>query len=180
MTEGFLNEIESVSNEWLKEFDKKEIVFAEGKFDREILKNQTIIALRNEENKVVTFLNVIPDYAKDEMTYDLFRRTVDSPNGSMDAVIIALINHAKENQKKYINIGLTPLAGLDKPNNIAEQLMKFAYQRIGTFKQYQTMRDFKEKYANYWINKYIIYANEVELLQLPQALNKVMKPQDEN
>ena len=180
LTDDFLNEIESVSNEWLKEFDKKEIVFAEGKFEREILQNQTIITLRNEENKVVTFLNVIPDYAKDEITYDLFRRTFDSPNGSMGAVIIALINHAKENQKKYINIGLTPLAGLDKPNNIAEQLMKFAYQRIGTFKQYQTMRDFKEKYANYWINKYIIYANEVELLQLPQALNKVMKPQDEN
>ncbi len=58
--------------------------------------------------------------------------------------------------------------------------MKFAYQRIGTFKQYQTMRDFKEKYANYWINKYIIYDNEVELIQLPQALNRVMKPQDEN
>jgi len=99
LTEEFLNEIESVSNEWLKEFDKKEIVFAEGKFEREILQNQTIIALSNEENKVVTFLNVIPDYAKDEMTYDLFRRTVDSPNGSMDAVIIGLIEHAK-NEKK--------------------------------------------------------------------------------
>jgi hypothetical protein len=30
---------------------------------------------------------------------DLFCRTVDSQNGSMDAVIIALINHAKENQR---------------------------------------------------------------------------------
>lgn len=180
LTNEFLEELEFVSEEWLNEFDKKEIVFAEGKFDREILKNQTIITLRNEENKIVTFLNIIPDYSEDEITYDLFRRTINSPNGSMDAVIIALINYAKEHQKKYINIGLTPLAGLDKPNNIAEQIMKFAYHRIGTFKQYQTMRDFKEKYANYWINKYIVYGNEVELMQLPQALNKVMKPEDEN
>lgn len=180
LTDYFLDELEAVSNEWLNEFDKKEIVFAEGKFDRDQLKNQSIIAFKDSNNKIVTFLNIIPDYAKNEITYDLFRRTLDSPNGSMDAVLIALINHTKTTEKKYINIGLTPLAGLDKPNNIAEQLMKFAYHRIGTFKQYQTMRDFKEKYANYWINKYIVYGNEVELLQLPQALNKVMKPEDEN
>ena len=53
--------------------------------------------------------------------------------------------------------------------------MKYAYQRFGTFKQYKTMRDFKEKYADSWKNKYIIYSNEVELMQLPMALNNVMK-----
>lgn len=71
---------------------------------------------------------------------------------------------------------MTPMAGITKANNILEEIMKFAYHRIGSFKQYQTMRDFKEKYADNWTNKYIVYGNDVELMQLPKALNKIMKP----
>ena len=176
LSEQLLDELERVSNEWLNEFDKKEIVFAEGKFDRELIENQTVIVLKDEQHKIVTFLNIIPDYTPNELTYDMIRRTIDAPNGSMDAVIIALIEHAKNEKKSHINIGMTPMAGITKPNNIIEEIMKFAYQRIGSFKQYQTMRDFKEKYADNWTNKYIVYGNDVELMQLPKALNKIMKP----
>ncbi|KKX47989.1 hypothetical protein [Sphingobacterium sp. IITKGP-BTPF85] len=41
------------------------------------------------------------------------------------------------------------------------------------------MRDFKEKYATIWENKYLIFGNDFDLLQLPQALSKVMKPDNE-
>ena len=37
LSEQLLDELERVSNEWLNEFEKKEIVFAEGKFDRELI-----------------------------------------------------------------------------------------------------------------------------------------------
>lgn len=174
-TEKTLRELQNVSNEWLSEFDKKEILFAEGKFDIDILKNQDVIVLKSPEGKIVTFLNIIPDFAPDETTYDMFRRTADSPNGAMDAVMVKLIEATKELGKKHVNIGLTPLGGITTPDNIVENAMKYAYQRFGTFKQYKTMRDFKEKYADSWKNKYIIYSNEVELMQLPMALNNVMK-----
>jgi phosphatidylglycerol lysyltransferase len=131
--------------------------------------------LKSPEGKIVTFLNIIPDFAPDETTYDMFRRTADSPNGAMDAVMVKLIEATKELGKKHVNIGLTPLGGITTPDNIVENAMKYAYQRFGTFKQYKTMRDFKEKYADSWKNKYIIYSNEVELMQLPMALNNVMK-----
>lgn len=175
LSEETINQLQSVSDEWLNEFDKKEILFAEGKFDKDILKNQDVIVLRDPDEKIVTFLNIIPDFAPDETTYDMFRRTADSPNGAMDAVILKLIETTKEMKKKYVNIGLTPLGGITEPNNIVENAMKFAYQRFGTFKQYKTLRDFKEKYADFWENKYLIYSNDVELIQLPMALNNVMK-----
>jgi phosphatidylglycerol lysyltransferase len=65
---------------------------------------------------------------------------------------------------------LTPLASLDKPHT-GRTTNEMVYQRIGTFKQYQTMRNFKEKYANYWINKYIIMLMKWNFFNL-QALNK--------
>lgn len=101
LSEQLLDELERVSNEWLNEFEKKEIVFAEGKFDRELIENQTVIVLKDEQHKIVTFLNIITDYTPNELTYDMIRRTIDAPNGSMDAVIITMIEHAK-NEKNRI------------------------------------------------------------------------------
>ncbi|MCJ8154700.1 phosphatidylglycerol lysyltransferase domain-containing protein [Chryseobacterium sp. SSA4.19] len=171
-----LDKAELVSNEWLKEFDKKEIVFAEGMFEREVLKEQDLIVISNAEGNYVAFLNIIPHCAPDECSYDMIRKTADAPNGSIDALIVKLVEYAKGKELQFINMGMTPMAGLDEPNNTAEEILKFAYQRVGSFKHYQTLRNFKEKYADLWENKYLIYNNDLELLQIPTALNKVMKP----
>lgn len=175
-SEEILDKIEKVSNEWLKEFDKKEIVFAEGMFEREVLKNQDLITISDNEGNCVAFLNIIPHCAPDECSYDMIRKTENAPNGSIDALIVKLVDYAKDKKLQFINMGMTPLAGLEEPNNTAEEVLKFAYQRVGSLKHYQSLRNFKEKYADLWENKYLIYNNDLDLLQIPTALNKVMKP----
>jgi len=174
--EILVDKIQNISDEWLREFDKKEIVFAEGMFDREILKDQDIIIITDNDENCVAFLNIIPHCALDECSYDMIRKTEKAPNGSIDALILKLVEYAKSKQLKFINMGMTPMAEIQQPNNTAEEILKFAYQRIGSFKHYQTLRNFKEKYANLWENKYLVYNNDLDLLQLPAALNKVMKP----
>lgn len=171
-----LDQMQSISDEWLREFDKKEIVFAEGMFDRDVIKDQDLITLSDATGQYAAFLNVIPHCAPDECSYDMIRKTEAAPNGSTDALIIQLVEYAKNKSLKYINMGMTPMAGMEQPNNTAEDLLKFIYQRIGSFKHYQTQRSFKEKYANVWENKYLVYNNDFELLQIPAALSKVMKP----
>ncbi|MGA9211859.1 phosphatidylglycerol lysyltransferase domain-containing protein [Kaistella sp.] len=174
--EEILNEIQSISDEWLKEFNKEEMVFSQGMFDRSEIKKQDLIVIKNEIGKIEAFLNIIPDFAPEECTYDLIRKTVNAPNGSMDAMIVKLVEYAKAKKILYINLGLTPLAGIKQPDNTAEEILKFVYNRIGSFKQYQSLRDFKEKYADQWENKYLIYGNDFDLLQIPAALNKITKP----
>ncbi|KIA90645.1 phosphatidylglycerol lysyltransferase domain-containing protein [Kaistella jeonii] len=175
--EEILNEIQSISDEWLKEFDKEEMVFSQGMFDRSEIETQDLIVIKDEAGKIEAFLNVIPDFAPDECTYDLIRKTVTAPNGSMDAMIVKLVEYAKTKKMLYINLGLTPLGGMKQPDNTAEEILKFVYNRIGSFKHYQSLRDFKEKYANQWQNKYLMYSNDFDLLQIPAALNKITKPQ---
>lgn len=175
--EEILNEIQSISDEWLKEFDKEEMVFSQGMFERSEIKTQDLIVIKDEAGKIEAFLNVIPDFAPDECTYDLIRKTVTAPNGSMDAMIVKLVEYAKTKKMLYINLGLTPLGGMKQPDNTAEEILKFVYNRIGSFKHYQSLRDFKEKYANQWENKYLMYSNDFDLLQIPAALNKITKPQ---
>lgn len=175
-TEETLMEIEGISNEWLKEFDKQEMVFSQGMFDQAAIETQDLIVIKNQEGKIEAFINIIPDFAPNECTYDLIRKNLDAPNGSMDALIVKLVEYAKLKKIRYINLGLTPLGGMKQPNNTAEEIMKFAYNRLGSFKHYQNLRDFKEKYADHWENKYLIYGTDFDLLQIPAALNKISKP----
>ncbi len=173
---ALLGSLKKVSDEWLEYFDKGEQVFSQGLFDTEELQQQDIITVEDAEGQIKAFLNIIPDFSPEECTYDLIRKTADAPGAAMDALIIQLIHYAKERKQLYLNMGLVPLTGIEQPVNTAEQLLKMAAARIKRFGHYKGMREFKEKYATVWENKYLIYENDFDLLQLPVALNRVMKP----
>ena len=172
----FLDALRKVSDQWLEEFYKEERIFSQGMFDQNELKGQDIITLEDEAGTISAFLNIIPDYADDECTYDLIRKTTDAPAAAMDTLIIKLIEYGRENKKLYINLGLVPMSGIIQADNTAEQIIKLAADKIRRFQHYKGLRLFKEKYASLWENKYLVYDNDFDLLQLPLALNTVMKP----
>ncbi|MBX9784294.1 MAG: phosphatidylglycerol lysyltransferase domain-containing protein [Chitinophagaceae bacterium] len=172
----FLQRLRAISDEWLLEFDKKEMIFSQGMFDSDAIKNQPVIVIRDEQLQVKAFLNIIPDYAPSECTYDLIRKTADAPGGCMDLLIISLAEYAKNKKLQYLNLGMAPMAGIEEPDNMAERIMQFAYKKFKRFQHYKGLRNFKEKYAGIWQNKYLVYENDFDLLQLPAALNKVMQP----
>ncbi len=172
----FLFQIRKVSDEWLKSFGKKELIFSQGIFDEKELRQQDIITLSDAEGAIKSFLNIIPNYTEDECTYDLIRKTNDAPGAAMDALIIKLIEFAKAHNKQYLNLGLVPMSGPAKPDNTAEQIIKWAATKIKRFQHYKGLKEFKEKYATLWENKYLVYDNDFDLLLLPIALNNVMKP----
>lgn len=174
--DGILQKIKSVSDEWLADMERKEIIFSQGMFCWEELKQQTIITVENSEEKIVAFLNIIPDYAKDEATYDLIRKTKDAPNGVMDFILVELFKYLKEKQVNYVNLGFAPMSGLDDPHTFPEKSMKFAYEKIRSFAHYKGLREYKEKFDPVWHNKYLIYQHDYDLLQVPAALSKVIKP----
>ncbi len=174
--DGLLQKLEYVSNDWLRSTNREEIVFTQGMFNRKELKNQTIITVENEEEQVFGFLNIIPDYAPGEATYDLIRKASDAPGGVNDALIVALIDYCKLNHYKYLNLGLAPLSGIEQAKDLPEKTLKFAYEKLQQFRHYRGLRDFKEKFLPDWQNKYLIYENHYDLISLPNVLNKVMKP----
>lgn len=174
--DGLLQKIKAVSDDWLASTGRSEIIFSQGMFDWDELKQQTIITVENAEEKIVAFLNVIPDYAKGEGTYDLIRKTNDAPNGIMDFVLLELFAYLKSQGCTAVNLGLATMSGLEEANTFPEKSMKFAYERIKFFSHFKGLRDFKEKFSPVWYNKYIIYTHDYDLLQVPIVLNKVVKP----
>ncbi|GAO41647.1 phosphatidylglycerol lysyltransferase domain-containing protein [Flavihumibacter petaseus] len=175
LEDTLLSELKAVSDEWLEAFNKSEMRFSQGVFDPEVIREQDVVTLRDADGRLVAFLNIIPDFAPEECTYDLIRKTVDAPGGSMDALLVEMIRYGKEEGFSFLNLGLVPMSGIEEPDSTAERVVKYAYEKIKRFRHYQGLREFKEKYAGTWENKYLVYENDFDLLQLPVALNKVMQ-----
>jgi phosphatidylglycerol lysyltransferase len=179
LKDGLLQKLQAVSDEWLSCCDRNEIIFSQGMFVWEELKQQTVITLENPEEKVIAFLNIIPDYASGEGTYDLIRKTDDASNGVMDFILVELFRYLKSQNYSTVNLGFAPMSGLDDPTNFTEKSMKFAYEKIKSFSQYKGLRNFKEKFFPSWHNRYLIYTNDYDLLQIPAVLTKVIKPDND-
>lgn len=173
---SFVQQLRTVSDDWLQSFTREEMIFAQGMFDDKELMLQDIITVTDAEGRIIAFLNIIPDYAEEECTYDLIRKTHDAPAAAVDALILKLVDYARDKQKLFINLGLVPLTGMSQPDNTAEQLLKMVSPRVKRFRQYHGLREFKEKYATFWENKYLVYEHDFDLFRLPSALRKVMRP----
>ncbi|MEJ5054104.1 phosphatidylglycerol lysyltransferase domain-containing protein [Sphingobacterium sp. MYb382] len=173
--DGLLQKLKHVSDDWLQSMDRKEILFSSGMFNWEELKQQTIITVENDDEKIVGFLNIIPDYAPHEGSYDLIRKPADAPSGTMDALIIALMDELRNQDKTSLNMGLAAMAGIDRPSGFPEWTMKFAYERLRQFRHYQGLFEFKDKFNPDWQTKYLIYENHYDLASLPLVLSKIMK-----
>ncbi len=174
--DGVLQKIKSVNDEWLNDRNRTEILFSQGMFDWQEFKEQTIMTVENEEEKIFAFLNIIPDYAKGEATYDLIRKIKDAPNGVMDFILIELIKYLKSQNITYLNMGFAPMSGLNDPNTFPEKSMRFAYERIRSLSHFKGLREYKEKFEPVWYNKYLIYQHDYDLLQVPSVLAHVFKP----
>ena len=170
--EGLLQKLENVSEEWLKDLDQKEVAFTQGIFDTAILKEQTILTIEDPEEKVYAFLNLIPDYAPGEATYDLIRKVSDAPNGVLDMLLAKTFLYLKEQGYTSANMGLAPLSGMEGVN-VTQKTIKYAYENFKVFGQFKGLRKYKEKFFPAWEKKYLIYSNNYHLLQVPNALKRV-------
>lgn len=174
-TDGFLQQLGYVSNNWLVEMERKELGFSQGYFRESELKNQTILCVENTDGKIVAFLNIIENSVPGELNFDLMRKTADAPSGTMEFLFTQMMQHYKAQGFKTLCLGMVPLSGIDSPDNIAEQALKLAYKHIKLFGHYKSLRFFKEKFSPFWSKVYAVYDTDMDLVNLPRVLAKVMK-----
>ncbi|MEH6406089.1 MAG: phosphatidylglycerol lysyltransferase domain-containing protein [Leeuwenhoekiella sp.] len=173
--DAFLQQLRQVSDSWLKDMERTELGFSQGYFREGELKNQTILSVENTEGKIMAFLNIIEDSVPGELNFDLMRKTDDAPHGVMDFLFVEMMQNYKELGYRTLCLGMVPLSGIDEPENIAEQVLKLAYERIKLFSHYKSLRFFKEKFKPYWIKVYAAYDTDLDLVNLSKVLSKVMK-----
>lgn len=173
--DGTIQKIKQVSDEWLKKPGKTESVFSQGIFNSERLKETPILAIENPEEKIVAFLNIIPDYAKNEGTYDLIRISDDAPTGIIYFLLTELFEYFKQQGILNVNLGMVAFAGIKNPKNMAERSIKFALDNLKPLNHYKGLYFFKDKFKPVWVNKYLVYDSDYDLINFPAVLKAISK-----
>ena len=174
--DGVIQKLEQVSDEWLNKPGKTESIFSQGMFEPVIVKNTTVLTIENSEEKVVAFLNIVPDYAEREGTYDLIRISDDAPTGIIYFLLTEMFEYFKQKGITKVNLGMVAFAGIEEPKTMAERSMKFALDNLKPLNHFKGQYMFKEKFNPEWVNKYLIYDSEYDLINFPAALKGVSKP----
>lgn len=172
--DGFLQQLRAVSDSWLRDTDRSELVFSQGIFLQSELKKQIIYSLETSEGKVEGFINQIPDGIPGECNFDLMRKTEDAPNGTMDYLFVQMFEQMKSQGFSKCDLGMVPMSGISDPNNIQERVMKLAYEKIKRLSHYKSLRNYKEKFDPDWEMMYIAYDSSIDLVYLPLALEKIV------
>lgn len=173
--DGFLQQLKSVSSEWLQEMKRNELVFSQGMFLEKELKEHLIFTVENTTGKIVGFVNLIPNYKPGEANFDLMRKTTDAPPGTMDFLFVKMFGFLKEKGFQSCTLGMVPLSGINEPKNLQERALQTAYENMKAFAHYKNLYQFKEKFDPAWSMLYLVYSEPYDLIFLPNALNKVME-----
>ncbi len=177
ISNNILQQLQQVSDCWLKDTKRRERVFSQGRFDKDEIKHHDIITLEDQEGQILAFLNIIPNYVPNETTYDLIRKNNDAPGGNMDLLILKLMEYCREKGLDYMNMGMAPFSGIEnsKPGISLSSVLHRLYQKNNLFRQHRGLKEFKDKFDPEWRSKFLIYDHDYDLLSIPLVMHKVMQ-----
>ena len=155
-----LKKLRSISDEWLTLPNKAERGYMMGFFDDAYLNTSSIILLKDKSGQIIAFINKLPSFNTDMASYDLIRHKKDAPSNSVDFLLINFIKYAEAIGFKYVNLGLSPLAGvgdLKGENSFLNTTLSFIYANSNRFYSFQGLHRFKQKYEPVWSDRFIAY-----------------------
>lgn len=91
-----LQELRTVSDEWLKLMQGAEKKFSVGWFDDAYLRECEIATVETTDGYITAFANIVPEYQINEITIDLMRHRTEVESGTMDFLFISMFGHFKE------------------------------------------------------------------------------------
>ncbi|HTJ48818.1 MAG TPA: phosphatidylglycerol lysyltransferase domain-containing protein [Cyclobacteriaceae bacterium] len=172
---GLVQSLKAVSDEWLQIPGHSEAGFSQGVFIASKIKECTVLTVEDKEEKIFAFVNIIPSYTKGEATYDLIRHSKDAPNGTLDYLMIKMIEYFRDNEFKTLNLGMAPLAGAEEKTSLNEQVIRIYRDYFKQAARFKGLYEYKNKFGPRWENRYLIYDQLYDLVRLPRVLDDVSK-----
>ena len=161
--------LECISRDWLAHKNVAEKGFSLGCFSRPYLSASPIAVVKASE-RIIAFANLLPGYGRqDDFSVDLLRHIAEAPRGTMDFLIVTLIEYARQHGYRYFNLGMAPLSGVGEARyaRAQEKVARLAYEYGNRFYNYKGLRSFKDKFHPEWRSTYLAYPH---LTPLPALL----------
>ena len=167
ISEALLEELRSISDEWLTMMHGSEKRFSLGWFEDDYIRNSPIGAVYAPDDRIRAFVNFVTEYQLNEISVDLMRRRSEMENGTMEFLFVSLFQWASAQGYLAFNLGLSSLAGLgEQPGDpTIERVMHWIYEHVNQFYNFKGLHEFKVKFHPDWSRRYLIYAGAANLVQ---------------
>lgn len=155
--DAVLPELRRVSDAWLADKVTAEKGFSVGYFEENYVR-QFPVAIVRTEGSVSAFATLWVTDDHEEISVDLMRFAADAPRAAMDYLFVELLLWAQAAGYRWLNIGMSPLAGLEK------HPLAPAWHRVGNFVfrygehfyNFEGLRRYKMKFNPTWEPKYLV------------------------
>ncbi len=158
--EAVIQRLSVISDEWLKRPGRTERGFMMGYFSAEYLSLCPVMVARDSAGTIQGFLNQIHSYDPEEANFDLLRHSDLAPGNINDYLLCEFISFVGSKGFTRFNMGLSPLAGLDKEeanHTMIDSALRFAYSNGDRLYSFSGLHRFKAKYEPQWSPRYIVY-----------------------
>ena len=160
-----LDELEAISDDWLRTKGLGERQFSLGFFDRDYLRRFPCAIVEEVEapHRILAFANLLDGPQNVEASVDLMRHRSDGPK-VMDFLFVSLFLRGKEHGYARFNLGMAPLAsvGAHRGAHARERLARVLFQRGEQWYNFQGLRAYKDKFDPEWVPRYMAYQNAWE------------------
>jgi phosphatidylglycerol lysyltransferase len=162
-----MEQLRSVSDDWLTHRAAAEKGFSLGFFDAEYIA-RCPVAVIEQGGRIVAFANMWEGPDRVELSVDLMRYERRAPKDVMDALFVHLMLWAKAQGYRWFPLGMAPLSGFETSPvaPLWSRLASFLYEHGTAVYNFQGLRAFKEKFDPVWKPRYLAYPGGLRLARV--------------
>jgi phosphatidylglycerol lysyltransferase len=179
-SDELLSELNEISDEWLTLERRRERTFTLGQFEPGYVRASPVLVLRSAEGRAEAFINLIPDGAPGELTFDLMRHRIDVPNGSMDVLMLALIDYGRAQGFSRLSLGMVPFVSPESSDSAAaaDRAIAQLARPMSRFFASERLFAYKDKFHPIWEPRYLVVRSVTRLPQVALALTRLSEIED--
>lgn len=151
-----IDALAAVSAAWLEGKAGREKRFSLGAFDADYLARFPLAVVR-VEGRIVAFANIWTSGDGEEASVDLMRHSPEAPYGTMEMMMVRLIEWARAAGYERFNLGMAPLSGMPS-GRLAPVWARLGHALFANGERlygFAGLRAFKAKYGPDWVSRYV-------------------------
>ena len=157
-SDSLLLDLQQISDHWLHQ--RREKGFSVGFFEPSYLNRAPLALLKNSDQAVVAFANLMPNYQSKRLSIDLMRYDDSlAAKGSMDFLFVKLMLYAQDQGYQSFDLGMSPLANVGRVTNsfLNERFAYLIFEYSHRFYSFEGLHQYKQKFKPQWTNRYLCY-----------------------
>jgi phosphatidylglycerol lysyltransferase len=168
-------QLESISEEWLRERRLGELGFSLGQFSLEALSAPTVF-LCEAGGRIQAFASWVPYRDGEAAVLDLLRRRPGGPSGTLELLVAGSLSALQAAGLSEASLGLAPQGDVTQDKGALDRGIAFLFERMNPFFGDKSLYDFKKTLEPRWEGRYLVYPRGAELPRVAYALADVHTP----